>query len=158
MVEKAPDGRVKHGFRTVLGSLFVETDGAAVTRLGWGKAAPYGDPLALEAERQLGAYFRQELQAFDLPFDHGLTGLSAQVLEVMQAIPFGETRTYGDIAKELNAPAQAVGQACGANPIPILIPCHRVLGANSLGGYSGAGGIETKVDLLKHEGAAGLLI
>ena len=54
--------------------------------------------------------------------------------------------------------AQAVGNACGANPIPVVIPCHRVLGASGLGGYSGAGGVETKVWLLRHEGAAGLLI
>ncbi|MGB0798576.1 MAG: methylated-DNA--[protein]-cysteine S-methyltransferase, partial [Planktomarina sp.] len=60
--------------------------------------------------------------------------------------------------KDLNVSAQAIGQACGGNKIPILIPCHRVLGADSLGGYSGAGGIETKVWLLKHEGGGGLLI
>ncbi len=76
----------------------------------------------------------------------------------MRAIPFGETRTYGEIAAALGASAQAVGTACGANPIATLIPCHRVLGAASLGGYSGAGGIETKVALLRLEGAAGLLI
>ncbi|MCB1350992.1 MAG: MGMT family protein, partial [Maritimibacter sp.] len=68
------------------------------------------------------------------------------------------TRTYGEIAADLGASAQAVGNACGANPIPILIPCHRVLGATGLGGYSGAGGIETKVALLRLEGAGGLLI
>ena len=76
----------------------------------------------------------------------------------MQSIPFGETLTYGEIAKRLGVPAQAVGQACGGNPIPVIIPCHRVLGATSLGGYSGEGGVETKVWLLRHEGAAGLLI
>ena len=81
-----------------------------------------------------------------------------QVCEVMQSIPFGETLTYGDIAKRLDVPAQAIGQACGGNPIPVIIPCHRVLGATSLGGYSGEGGVETKVWLLRHEGAAGLLI
>jgi len=54
--------------------------------------------------------------------------------------------------------AQAIGQACGANPLAIMIPCHRVLGASSLGGFSGRGGVEAKVALLKHEGAAGLLI
>jgi methylated-DNA-[protein]-cysteine S-methyltransferase len=58
----------------------------------------------------------------------------------------------------LGAPAQAIGQACGANPLPILIPCHRVLGAATLGGFSAPGGVETKVALLRHEGAAGLLI
>ena len=76
----------------------------------------------------------------------------------MQAIPFGDTLTYGDIARRLGAPAQAVGQACGGNPIPVIIPCHRVLGARSLGGFSAAGGVDTKVWLLRHEGAAGLLI
>lgn len=76
----------------------------------------------------------------------------------MLAIPLGEIRTYGDIAKALGTPAQPVGNACGANPIPVIIPCHRVLAASSLGGFSGMGGIETKVALLRHEGAAGLLI
>jgi len=80
------------------------------------------------------------------------------VCDAMRAIPFGETRTYGEIARALGVPAQAVGQACGANPIPVIIPCHRVLGAASLGGFSGSGGIETKVALLRHEGAAGLLL
>ena len=76
----------------------------------------------------------------------------------MVAIPLGETRTYGDLSRALGAPAQAIGQACGANPIPILIPCHRILGAKALGGFSAPGGVETKVWLLKHEGAASLLI
>ncbi|MFY9205650.1 MAG: MGMT family protein, partial [Yoonia sp.] len=71
---------------------------------------------------------------------------------------FGETRTYGELAREMGVPAQAIGQACGANPIPIIIPCHRVLGAKTLGGFSGAGGVEGKVQLLRHESAAGLLI
>uniref|UniRef100_UPI003EC0E69D methylated-DNA--[protein]-cysteine S-methyltransferase n=1 Tax=Primorskyibacter sedentarius TaxID=745311 RepID=UPI003EC0E69D len=78
--------------------------------------------------------------------------------DAMSAIPFGETRTYGEIAKALGAPAQAIGQACGGNPIPLIIPCHRVLAASNLGGFSGRHGIETKVWLLKHEGAASLLI
>ncbi|MEM6587696.1 MAG: MGMT family protein [Pseudomonadota bacterium] len=66
--------------------------------------------------------------------------------------------TYGDIASRVGLPAQAVGAACGGNPIPVIIPCHRVLGADNLGGFSGGVGIETKVWLLRHEGAAGLLI
>ena len=76
----------------------------------------------------------------------------------MAAIPYGETRSYGDLARALQAPAQAIGQACGANPIPILIPCHRVVGATGLGGFSARGGVETKVALLKLEGAASLLL
>ena len=76
----------------------------------------------------------------------------------MHAIRFGDTRTYGEIAAYVQGSPQAVGRACGANRIPIIIPCHRVLGTGSLGGFSGRGGVETKVWLLKHEGAAGLLI
>ncbi len=76
----------------------------------------------------------------------------------MCAIPFGETRTYGDLARALGVPAQAIGQACGANPVPVIVPCHRVLGAAGLGGYSAPGGVETKVALLRHEGAASLLL
>ena len=106
---------------------------------------------------QLAAYFAGSLTRFDLPLDFGM-GLHEKVRRAMAAISFGETLTYGDIARTVNAPAQAVGQACGANPVPILIPCHRVLGANTLGGFSAKGGIETKVWLLRHESAAGLLI
>jgi methylated-DNA-[protein]-cysteine S-methyltransferase len=76
----------------------------------------------------------------------------------MLAIPKGQTRTYGEIANELGVPAQPVGQACGANPIPVIIPCHRVVGADSLGGFSGFGGVEMKVALLKHESAYSLLL
>ena len=65
---------------------------------------------------------------------------------------------YGDLAGALGVPAQAVGQACGGNPIPIIVPCHRVLGATGLGGFSAPGGVETKIALLKHEGAASLLL
>ena len=76
----------------------------------------------------------------------------------MVAIPLGETRTYGQIAKITRASAQAVGQACSANPLPIIVPCHRILGAATLGGYSAPGGVDSKVWLLRHEGAAGLLL
>ena len=76
----------------------------------------------------------------------------------MMLISHHADASYGDVAQEVGLPAQAVGQACGANRIPILIPCHRILGANGLGGFSAPGGVETKVWLLRHEGAAGLLI
>ena len=71
----------------------------------------------------------------------------------MSAIPFGETRTYGELAAELGTSPQPLGNACGANSIPIIIPCHRVLSATGLGGFSGRGGVETKAQLLKHENA-----
>jgi len=72
-------------------------------------------------------------------------------MDAMAAIPYGETRTYGELAVELDTAAVAVGQACGRNPVPIVVPCHRVVGANSLGGYSAEGGPELKERLLALE-------
>ncbi len=145
-------------FPSPLGPLtLVEEDGHVVA-LTWGAVAEGGStPLLEEAGRQLAEYFARRRQAFDLPIRlEG--GFQGQVQRAMLAIPQGETRTYGDLAKALGAMPQSIGQACGANRLPILVPCHRVLGAQGLGGYSGAGGIETKVWLLRHEGAGGLLI
>lgn len=143
--------------QTPLGPISVREDNGVIAALHW-HAADH-DPTLLEAEAlsQLAEYFAHERQQFDLPLDYG-TGLHAQVRRAMCAIPLGETRTYGDLARDLNVPAQSIGQACGANPVPILIPCHRILGAQSLGGFSARGGVETKVWLLKHEGAASLLL
>lgn len=140
-----------------LGPLTLTEEGGQITALNWHSAGQDASPLLSEAMAQLQAYFDRRLTRFDLPLQFG-TGLHERVRRAMIAIPMGETRTYGDLARALKAPAQAVGQACGANPIPILVPCHRVLGAQGLGGFSAPGGVETKVWLLKHEGAASLLI
>ncbi|MBR9843066.1 MAG: methylated-DNA--[protein]-cysteine S-methyltransferase [Rhodobacteraceae bacterium] len=134
-----------------------ETDGA-ITALHWGQGAMDATPLLLEAEAQLSAYFDREREAFDLPLNVVGSDFQRAVCDAMRAIPYGYTRTYGEIARDLSVPAQAVGQACGGNPIPIIIPCHRVMGAKGLTGFSGAGGVETKVLLLRLEGAASLLI
>ena len=131
----------------------------AITRLVWdGRNEGAVTPLLKEAAAQLSAYDQGQLERFDLPYHVAGSEFQRQVCDLMFAIPLGETRTYGEIAKELGQPPQPVGQACGANPIPVIIPCHRVLAANGLGGFSGDGGIETKVALLRHERAAGLLI
>lgn len=114
-------------------------------------------PLLLEAARQINEYSTGDRRTFDLPLVR-TTGTPLRFRKSLLAIPFGATRTYGEIAAELGLPAQAIGQLCGQNPIPIIVPCHRVLGATGLGGFSGAGGIEAKVALLRHEGAASLLI
>ncbi len=151
------------GLPTPLGPICLTERDGVIVGLRWRAADPGGDSLGgeslglREAAAQLRAYFDGRLTRFDLALDWG-AGLQAQVRRAMAAIPFGQTRTYGDLARELGVPAQAIGQACGANPVPILIPCHRILGANSLGGFSAKGGVETKVWLLRHEGAAGLLI
>ncbi len=144
---------------TQFGCLGVEEADGAIVRLVWNGTDDEPDtPLLKEAAGQLKAYDEGRLEQFDLPYRVAGSDFQRQVCDLMYAIPFGHTRTYGDIAKELGQPAQPVGQACGANPIPVIIPCHRVLAANGLGGFSGQGGIETKVELLKHERSAGLLI
>ena len=136
-------------------TVFAEHD--QIVRLRWQGGHQDHTTLLDDAARQLAEYFAGTRQDFDLQFRF-LPGLAGDVQRQMLKIPAGETKTYGEIAKILNASAQAVGQACGSNPIPILIPCHRILGRDTLGGYSAPGGVETKVALLKHEGAAGLLL
>ena len=148
----------KRALASPFGPLTLVEEEGLITRLSWGGEGQDETPLLSEAARQLAAYFAGGWRApFDLPmaFQPGLAG---DVQRAMCAIPMGETRTYGDLSKMIGAPAQAIGQACGANPIPILIPCHRILSATGLGGFSAPGGIETKVALLRHEGAASLLI
>lgn len=141
-----------------VGRVSVTETGAAITGLTWGGDGRDETPLLLRAQGQIAAYFDDPHHVFDLPIRIGGTPFLADLCAALGAIPAGETRTYGDLARQLGVSAQAVGQGCGANPIPIIVPCHRVLGAETLGGYSGAGGVETKVWFLRHEGAAGLLI
>ena len=150
---------MKRSIASPFGPLVLTAENGALTRVTWDNARHSDeDPLLDTAEAQLAAYFRHEREDFDLPLRVAGSELQQAVCAAMQAIPFGRTRTYGEIARELGVPAQAVGQACGANPLPIVIPCHRVLAAGGLGGFSARGGVETKVALLRHEGAAGLLI
>ncbi|WP_127115377.1 methylated-DNA--[protein]-cysteine S-methyltransferase [Shimia sediminis] len=134
-----------------------EVDGA-ITAVNWGQGRMDDTPLLQDAVRQLQDYFAGERKAFDLPLRVDGSEFQQAVCDAMSAIPFGYTRTYGEIAKDLGVPAQAVGGACGGNPIPIIIPCHRVMGAKGLTGFSGAGGVETKVALLRLEGAGGFLL
>lgn len=136
----------------------IEQDGA-ITQLVWdGWSEGNFTPVLQKALDQLAAYFAGTLDQFDLPLAPKGTPFQQQVYAAMSAIPRGETRTYGDIATALGVPAQPVGQACGSNPIPVIIPCHRVVGTGHLGGFSGDGGVETKVKLLQAEGAYSLLL
>ena len=144
---------------TQFGSMVLVEKAGAIVALRWGHAAKEASSALLEiAAQQLRDYDSGASQGFDLPLRVEGTDFQRAVCDAIYAIPFGETATYGDIAKELGVPAQAVGQACGGNPIPIIIPCHRVMGAKGLTGFSGAGGVETKVALLRHEKAGGFLI
>ena len=112
--------------------------------------------LAERAARQVQRYREDPDTVFDLPLAPGGTGFRRRVWAQISAIPRGRTCTYGEIARQLASSARAVGQACGDNPLPIVVPCHRVVAADGLGGFShhGAGYlIEAKRWLLQHEGA-----
>jgi methylated-DNA-[protein]-cysteine S-methyltransferase len=137
-----------------IGHLSVEEDDGALVAVHWRKARHQSPtPLLEDAARQLTAYFARERRDFDLPLKPEGSAFEQQVWAAMQRIPYGETRSYGEIANETGGMPQEVGSACGSNPLPILIPCHRVLaGGGKLGGYSGKGGLETKTRLLVLEG------
>ena len=116
-----------------------------------------GNPLLMEAARQLQAYFAGQLREFQLPLDVQGTDFRKRVWGQVAAIPYGETRSYLQISKALGSPGavRAVGAANGANPVPIVVPCHRVIGAKgSLVGYGG--GLALKKRLLELEGAIAL--
>ncbi|MDE0175051.1 MAG: methylated-DNA--[protein]-cysteine S-methyltransferase [Defluviicoccus sp.] len=140
---------------TPLGPLALQARDGALTRLGWGRAAREDESnLLTQAAAELAAYFAGELRDFDLPVAPDGTAHDRRVWRAMRDIAPGETRTYGEIARAIGSGAQAVGNACGRNPIPIVIPCHRIVAANgAIGGYSGQGGAETKRFLLRLEGA-----
>ncbi len=137
-----------------VGPLSVEERGGAIVAVRWKKARrEEPTPLLEEAARQVRAYFARERRDFDLPLAPEGSAFEQQVWAAMQRIPYGETRSYGEIARETGGMPQEVGSACGSNPLPIIIPCHRVLaGGGKLGGYSGKGGLETKTALLVLEG------
>jgi len=135
------------------GPLTLFEENSEIIVVEWGRAEG-GEETALltEAKNQLSQFFARDRQSFDLPLNPQGTDFQKAVWQQMLAIPYGETKTYGELAKNLKSAARAVGGACGKNPIPIIIPCHRVMGANGkLTGFSGGEGIETKQALLRLE-------
>jgi methylated-DNA-[protein]-cysteine S-methyltransferase len=116
-----------------------------------------GSELAKRAERQLQGYREDANTRFDLPVVVEGTELQKAVWKAMCAIPRGSTRTYGDVARELGADARDIGQCCGDNRLPLVIPCHRIVAADGIGGFAHATGgylVEAKRWLLMHEAAA----
>ena len=151
----------QRSYDSPLGKLLLECTDAGLTGIFMNRENHYGrdgHPILHRTAAWLDAYFRGENLSAELPLAPEGTEFQKQVWTILLAIPYGETRTYGDIAREMawlrgkeKMSAQAVGQAVGRNPINILIPCHRVLGAGGqLTGYSC--GLEKKIWLLKHEG------
>ena len=140
-------------FNSPLGPLTVFEDRNAVVAVEWGRAGR-SDPsssLLEEAHRQFDTYFDGRLKVFNLSLHPAGSAFQHAVWDQMLRIPYGRTRTYGDIADALMSAPRAVGSACAANPIPIIVPCHRVVGAGGrMTGYSG--GQEIKIQLLRLEG------
>lgn len=144
-------------YNSPVGALTLFEDDNKIVAVEWGWPPDSDEPPApvLEQARdQLDAYFDGKLAVFDLPLAPAGTAFQQKVWQALSRIPFGMTRSYGDLAAELGTAARPLGGACGRNPLPILIPCHRVLPASgtSLGGYSGLDGVETKRFLLRLEG------
>jgi len=144
---------------TPLGPVRITSSGTAITSVLFldeenEPTETPNDPLLLECTRQLEAYFSGSLTQFDLPLAPQGTEFQQRVWAELQKVPFGRTATYGDLAHRLGDPnlTRAVGTANGSNPIAIIIPCHRIIGADgSLTGYSG--GLWRKQWLLRHESA-----
>ena len=121
-----------------------------------GEIAVSADPLLIDAADQLRAYFAGELREFDIPLAPSGTAFHRQVWSAVAAIPFGATATYSEIAAVVGRPSarRAVGAANGRNPLPVIVPCHRIVGA--AGGLTGyGGGLDRKRRLLDLEAAAG---
>ncbi len=145
-----------------IGRLQLVSDGQHLTAIefeGHHRSAPNAstesDPALEAAEQQLSEYFAGNRRTFDLPLQAPGTRFQEEVWQALQAIPYGELRSYRDIAKKIGREkaVRAVGAANGRNPLPIVVPCHRVIGSDgSLTGF--AAGLETKKFLLSLEGAA----
>ena len=133
-------------------TLFAEVDG--IVALEFGNVKEEKSSLLLkEAISQLAAYFKGGLKQFDLPLRATGTDFQKTVWDLIVEVPYGSTRSYGDLSHELESAPRAVGGACGKNPIPIIVPCHRILAASyKIGGFSGGDGSDTKFSLLRLEG------
>jgi methylated-DNA-[protein]-cysteine S-methyltransferase len=144
---------------TPFGGIEIESDGEWITALRFVRRPRIVEPadaLAARAVSQLQSYLANPQTVFDLPLKIGGTEFQRQVWSAIAAIRCGTTRRYGDIAAELDAPARAVGQACGDNSLPVVIPCHRVIGASGIGGFAHSRDdfeLSVKRWLLEHENA-----
>ncbi len=140
-----------------VGRLRLVSDGEALVAISWiaenAAEAEEADAVSRETAEQLRGYFARERTTFDLPLRfRGGSAFERRVWQAMCEIPYGQTWTYGDLADRTGGVARAVGGACGRNPIPVVVPCHRVVGAGGrLVGFSGGAGVETKSQLLDLE-------
>ncbi len=137
-----------------MGDLTLSEEDGALVAIDWGWVeAQDPTPLLAEARRQLQAYFDGDRLSFDLPLAPAAPPYQRRVWQALCEIPPGTTRSYADIARAVGGSPRAVGGANGRNPIPIVIPCHRVVATTGIGGYSGGDGLPTKRFLLALERA-----
>ena len=138
-----------------IGDITVSEDAGAIVAVDWGWGRDQdATPLLRRACDQFHAYFDGELIEFDLPLAPAGTPYRQRVWQALCEIPYGATRSYIEIARVAGGSARSVGQANGCNPIPLIIPCHRVVATTHLGGYSGGDGLATKRYLLALEARA----
>ena len=138
--------------QTPFGAVTLSEDEDAIVALDWGWGRDQsGTRLLLRAREQLQAYLDGTLERFDLPLRPFGSAYQQQIWQALAAIPYAQTRTYTQVAAEVGGSARSVGQANSRNPIPVIIPCPRVVAARGLGGYSGADGLDTKRALLALE-------
>ena len=141
--------------QTQFGALTLSEEDGALVALDWGWGRDQATtPLLLRARDQVHAYLDGGRRGFDLPLRPAGSDYQRRVWQALAAIPFGETRTYTQLAAAAGGSARSIGQANSLNPLPVIIPCHRVVAARGLGGYSGAQGLDTKRALLALEAAA----
>ena len=147
-------------FSSPIGPLTLVQDGEDITRLLW--QSPENGKGSLElfrAKDQINNYFKGTRKNFSLSLRPYGTKFQNRVWSVLMAIPYGKVKTYGEVARTLKTSPRAIGNACGKIPIPLIIPCHRVVGASgSLTGYSGGDGLKTKAFLLEHENSQKRLV
>ena len=160
-MRRQPDKEFDALYRAPFAVLGIRTDGKSVTGLDYlpRDVAPSepNNSLAREAIRQIECYLANPCFQFDLPLQVDGSEFRKRVWQIMCAIPAGQTLTYGDVARRLNSAARAVGGACGDNRIPLIIPCHRVVAHNGIGGFMHTTGdreIGIKRWLLLHETGA----
>lgn len=139
------------------GRWLIEDDGEHIVAVDYWRQASSAQqsPLAAEAQQQLDQYLKQPDFQFELPLQPTGTDFQQRLWRHLQQIPAGHVETYGQAAKALGSAARAIGGACRANPIPLFIPCHRIIAKTGLGGFSGhiqGERIDLKRQLLQHEG------
>ena len=140
-------------FNSPIGPLTIHEQRGAITNLSWKRQTNRDvSSLLIETEKQVQEYLNGTRTKFDLPKKPHGSEFQLRVWQEIAKIPYGRTASYGDLALKVSSFARAVGTACGKNPIPIIIPCHRIIAKTGhLTGYSGGGGLDTKRFLLKLE-------